>query len=115
MSRLLAKLDEEEARARTMVHHSPDDGGYYSCPAVHTEPYGDLPWGENACDCGLKERRDSVLRLCQAHRKIIDKYLSQFEINKGEHDLAQSGALLALHGVVRDLADGYGITEQEDN
>jgi hypothetical protein len=77
VERLLAAIQEREDKARAEGHHDPDEGGYYACPATRSEPYGDLPFGEENCDCGLVRRRDEVLRLCQAHRKIIDRHSSQ--------------------------------------
>lgn len=69
--RLQATLDETEARANAEGHHDPDEGGYYACPATRSEPLGDLPWGEDACTCGLAKRRADTLRLVQAHRDLI--------------------------------------------
>lgn len=50
VSRLLAAIQEREDRANAEGHHDPDEGGYYACPATRSEPYGDLPFGEENCD-----------------------------------------------------------------
>lgn len=42
-------------------HDDPDEGGYYACPAVRTEPLGDLPGGPGECMCGLLDRQRAVL------------------------------------------------------
>jgi hypothetical protein len=46
-----ARLDEDERRADAMEHFAVYEQPFYSCPASRTEPYGDLEWGEDACDC----------------------------------------------------------------
>lgn len=115
VSGLLAKLDEEEAAANRMGHANPDDGGYYSCPAVHTEPYGDLPWGEDACDCGLKQRRESVLRLCQAHRDIVNAYGGALFTQECHPEYeGNNGYVRAMRDTLRILARGLGVEETTD-
>jgi hypothetical protein len=123
VSDLLAKLDEEEAAANRMGHANPDDGGYYSCPAVHTEPYGDLPWGEDACDCGLKQRREAILRLCRAHRDLIDMYVQakdqpvaesvRHSKGRGLDHASAMGRLTTLGLVLQVLARGLGVEETD--
>jgi hypothetical protein len=50
---LLEQIVEDERRAEWMQHLNVDDGGYYSCPAMRPSgmDYGDLPSGEEHCDC----------------------------------------------------------------
>jgi len=77
---LRARLDEDDRSARWMDHFNIDDGGYYSCPAVHTEPYGDdLPWGEDACDCHLEKHRKRALAEVEAKRWILDTLVPEVE------------------------------------
>jgi hypothetical protein len=73
---LAARTDEDEARANAMEHFTVHDDTYLSCPATRTEPYGDLPWGEESCDCGLAPRKARALREVQAKREILDLYTS---------------------------------------
>lgn len=68
---LSAQLDVDQRRAEAWEHDNPDDGGYYACPAVQTEPYGDLPWGEENCDCGLAARRGFTLADIATKRRIL--------------------------------------------
>lgn len=120
VSGLLAKLDDEEAAANRMCHSNPDDGGYYSCPAVHTEQYGDLPWGEDACECRLKQRRESILRLCRAHRDLIGLHREGGMVQVGhDADTASRFAYCTTCGPVgwpcdtlRAVARGLGVEEQ---
>lgn len=42
-------------------HDDLDEGGYHACPAVRTEPLGDLPFGEDECTCGLRLRQHALL------------------------------------------------------
>lgn len=124
VSRLLAAIEEVERRANTQGHRNPDDGGYYSCPAVHTEPYGDLPWGEDACDCGLAERRADALRLCQAHRDIVAAYVeAQRRVDRWpvtEQTTLRQAYVMArgyaggLRKSVELAARGYGIEDGDE-
>jgi Family of unknown function (DUF6221) len=68
---LAARTDEDEVRANAMEHFTVHDDTYLSCPATWTEPYGDLPWGEENCDCGLAPRKARALREVQAKRELI--------------------------------------------
>jgi hypothetical protein len=52
------------------VHEQP----YYSCAGSRTEPYGDLEWGEGACDCRLAERKARALREVEASRLILAEH-----------------------------------------
>jgi hypothetical protein len=70
---LLACIAEDEASAPHEHRRDPEgDAGYYACPAARTEPLGDLPWGPDACDCGLDARRRRVLAECEAKRRIVE-------------------------------------------
>lgn len=76
---LLAQYDAAERRVQTEEHYSPDDGGYYSCPATRLEPFGDLPFGEDACECGLAHRKAFALADLTAKRRIV-------ELHGGNHE-----------------------------
>lgn len=67
---LAARLDEDQERAAKMRHYFVDEP-YFDCPATRTAPLGDLPWGEDACDCGLAEREARALREVEAKRALI--------------------------------------------
>lgn len=72
---LRARLNEDEAAVARLDHYNPDEGGYYACPGTRPsgEPYGDLPSGEEHCDCGLAERRRREELEVEAKRRIIDE------------------------------------------
>jgi hypothetical protein len=65
------RLDEEQARAEAMEHFSVFEQPYYSCAGSRTEPYGDLEWGEEHCDCHLAERKAKRLREIAAMRAVV--------------------------------------------
>jgi hypothetical protein len=116
-SRLLAKIDEERRRVEKWTHYDPDEGGYYACPATRSEPYGDLKYGEENCDCGLAERRETALRMHGAHRQIVRDYqsaLAAFETARKVllHHGQQQATADTLGHVVRLLTDGYGIGDE---
>lgn len=67
---LRARIDEDERRAPA-EHFDIDEGGYYSCPATRDEPYGDLPSGEEHCNCGLAQRRARALQEVAAKRALL--------------------------------------------
>lgn len=69
------RLDEAERRAPN-EHDNPDEEGFYACPATRSKPYGDLPFGEANCDCGLAYRRHMVLADIAAKRAILDGFES---------------------------------------
>jgi hypothetical protein len=71
---LLACVQDDLDEADRWEHDSPDEGGYYSCPATRSEPYGELAYGEENCDCGLAKRRARVLVECDTKRRIIAEY-----------------------------------------
>jgi hypothetical protein len=79
---LAACIDEDEARANAMEHFTVYEQPYYSCAGSRTEPYGDLEWGEEHCDCFLAERKARALRKVAAHRAIF-----------AEHKLVPAGYL----------------------
>lgn len=111
VSRLLAAIDERAAKARDEGHYDPDEGGYYACPATRSEPLGDLPFGEDACDCGLAERRADTLRLCQAHRDIVAEWQKWRGQCSTERQLGYFGG---LDLTIRLVARGYGVEDGED-
>jgi hypothetical protein len=123
VSRLLARLDEIEKKALNEGHRDPDEGGFYACPATRSEPLGDLAWGEDACDCGLAERRESVLRLCRAPRDIIDMYVQAkaqpvaesvpHSKGRGLDHASAMGRLTALGLGLQSLARGLGVEDPE--
>jgi uncharacterized protein DUF6221 len=69
---LAARLEEAVAQAETMEHFTVYEQEWNSCPASLTEPYGDLPWGPEHCDCHLAERKAWALREIEAKRKLLD-------------------------------------------
>ncbi|HTU03552.1 MAG TPA: DUF6221 family protein [Candidatus Sulfotelmatobacter sp.] len=71
---LNARLDEEQARAEAMEHFTVYEQPYYSCAGSRTEPYGDLEWGEEHCDCFLAERKAKRLREVAAMRAVVADY-----------------------------------------
>ena len=71
-----ARLDEEEARAEAMEHFTVFEQPYYSCAGSRTEPYGDLEWGEERCDCGVAGRKAKRLREIAAMRAILGMYVA---------------------------------------
>lgn len=73
---LAARLDEERQRAGKMRHSSVDEP-FYDCPATRTGPLGDLPWGEDACTCGLARRKARALREVEAKRAILAELQAQ--------------------------------------
>lgn len=108
--RLLAAIQERQDRAQREGHYNPDGGGYFACPATRSEPFGDLEWGEDACDCGLAKRRDEVLRMCHAHRKIVETYQgARFTQECHPEYEENNGYVAALAEVLGWLAEGYGI------
>lgn len=68
---LRARLDDDEQLADRMDHDNPDEGGFYACPATRDGPYGDLPGGEENCDCGLANRRGRLLREVESKRLLL--------------------------------------------
>lgn len=77
---LLNQLAVDETRAQRLEHHNPDEGGYYSCPATRSEPYGDLQYGEENCHCGLVARRRRALAECDTKRRISEMHLKGFAL-----------------------------------
>lgn len=122
VSRLLARLDEIEKKALSEGHRDPDEGGFYACPATRSKPYGDLPWGEDACDCGLAGRRESVLRLCRAHRDIVDEYQQAIQAELDAHTeglpvervIQRAAEAQGLYFAVVTVARGLGVEEVPD-
>jgi hypothetical protein len=68
---LRAQYDADEKRVLAEEHYSPDEGGYYSCPATRSAPTGDLTFGEGACDCGLARRKATALADLAVKRRIM--------------------------------------------
>ena len=69
-----ARLDEEQSRAEAMEHFSVHEQPYYSCAGSRTEPYGDLEWGEEHCDCFVAERKGKRLREIAAMSAVLTAY-----------------------------------------
>jgi hypothetical protein len=70
---LTARADEAQGRADEMGHAEAGSEAC-ACPATRTEPLGDLPFGEENCDCGLATRKARALREVVATRAIIRRY-----------------------------------------
>lgn len=71
---VVARLDEERARVEAMEHFTVYEQPYYSCAGSRTEPYGDLEWGEEHCDCFLAERKAKRLREIAAMQAVVTAY-----------------------------------------
>lgn len=131
ITRLSAELDRREEWLRSRDgHRNPDDGGYYSCAAVREYSIDGEPTGSDAyCDCGYVAQREGELRLIEAHRKILARYVKvdaelhahAARVHAGEHidgearvrSEAHMWQHMALYEVVRHLARGYGLTTEE--
>jgi hypothetical protein len=83
---LLDQIERDRQNARAWEHDNIDDGGFYSCPATRSEPSGDLPYGEDACECGLRRRRRRELVACDAKEQIVRHHL---EWQTTLHDTAE--------------------------
>ena len=69
---LNARIDDDQRAAERMAHQDPDGlASYLACPATRSEPLGDLPFGEENCDCGMPQRRARALREVAAKRAIL--------------------------------------------
>ena len=66
-----ARLDVEQHSAESMEHFTVFEQPYYSCAASRAEPYGDLEWGEEYCDCFLAERKARRLREIAVLRSVV--------------------------------------------
>lgn len=112
-TRLLRAIQECEDDANRMTHDNPDDGGYYSCPATRSEPFGDLEYGEDACDCGMPAWRAEYLRFCQAHREIVEHWQATKNALEAAEGTILAGAcrvrLGAYDNVLKALASAYGL------
>jgi hypothetical protein len=109
VARLLAAIQEREDKA-----NEADEDHRTASDSWHTRQCG-YAQGEfvDPCEC---EVPDQVLRLCQAHRKIIDQYQAAktrpdellAQRAHGSYVLEAEAALKALHAVILALAEGYG-------
>jgi len=107
---LLEQIAEEEGRAQRMQHRDIDDGGYYSCPATRPAgtDYGDLPSGEEHCDCGMPAERRRLLAECEAKRRIITEYQQVVEwYARPENKHHPAGEVSGLQIAVRHLAEVF--------
>lgn len=109
VSRLLAAIDEREAKANRLVGED-----WFAVPEVYlSEAYA-----QHAAMHGAK----SVLRLCQAHRDIVDEWKRNKQIaDQLQHEVPQGEAYLVAKGIVAGLwasvvlvACGYGVEDGED-
>lgn len=89
-----ARLAEAQERAGAMGHFTVYDDTYLSRPASRTEPFRDLPYGDDACDCGLAERKARALRTVAAHRAILAMYTQTLAVKELPFT-ARSGTLEA--------------------
>lgn len=120
VERLLAAITEAEKRARDA-----QDGPWHIGNAVdptkpcnvHTFPGArrvadEVPWLD--AEHIVLHAPDRVLRLCQAHREIIDDFnaIANDPAVKTDAALYLQGKVL-LH-VLRKLAGGYGIQAEEE-
>lgn len=111
VSRVLAKIDEAERIARTVTK----EWSAWYVVGVEGGPYG-LTYQDigRTLLAELVDHR-AVLSRCAADRRILAEYQDvRHERKKHQGDLGLAGALLALHGVVKRLAEGYGITPEEN-
>ena len=65
-------IGEDQARAEAMTHFQLPENEYLWCPAALTEPLGDLPFGEECCDCHLAERQQRAFREVSAKRRLLE-------------------------------------------
>lgn len=102
---LLARIAEDKAGADAMGHRTDPEGedGYYACPATRDYPLGDLPYGEEHCDCGLAEHKRRALAECEAKRRIVEE-VARYD---GESYDGNSGALNSLDAILATLAAVY--------
>jgi hypothetical protein len=124
VSRLLARLDELERAARAVepLGHNFDMGGnrqdekFTHARIVYASEDGRArtEWGDEPERFGNWEPNE-VLRLCRAHRDIIEQYQRAREA--GENALMTAGeyaAAAALELVVETIAHGLGVEETTD-
>lgn len=101
-----ARLDEEEAGAPSK-HFAIYESEYHSCPASLTEPLGDLPFGEDACDCRLAERRAQALARVAAGRRAVRYAEACAAVYEGLGDSASRGMVAASTIMLRALASTW--------
>jgi hypothetical protein len=93
--------------------HRNDSSDAYSCPASRTEPIGDLPYGQENCDCGLIARKRDTTARCEAELGIIDDYeQARRKLESGPDPRAPGSVFLsgrhdALRGAITRLVYGY--------
>jgi hypothetical protein len=85
---LPAQIDEDE-RTAPSEHFTIGDSEYHACPATRSEPFGDLDYGEDACDCGLKQRRTRELREVAAKRRVLDRHRRIRRRNESGEDVCE--------------------------
>lgn len=101
-----ARLDEEEAGAPSK-HFAIYESEYHSCPASLTEPLGDLPFGENACDCRLAERRAQALARVAAGRRAVRYAEACVAVYEGLGDPVSRGMVTASGIMLRAFASTW--------
>jgi len=118
--RLLAAIDEREAKARAAAEETeadwvidPDDphsnaiiGGSTRDIVVYDEG---RPMVGEAAHIAANDPA-SVLRMCQAHRKIVDAFVGVRSDPARRTDVALHLSFNLLRQVVTTLAEGYDLT-----
>jgi hypothetical protein len=132
VSRLLTRLDEIERVATAIAdqewRYSPpvlphgDDCGYVEASLELGDVFvlaarddEDPVTEEQASNIAMHDPQ-SVLRLCQAHREIINAYTGAL-FTQGCHpeDERNNGYVLAMSRAVHELAAGLGLKEDTDD
>ncbi len=100
--RLLAAIDEAEQDA--------NDAHVFGCSSAdpcYEPPYEAAP-DYSRCDC----RQAAVLRLCQSHRDIVNRYTGALFTQSCHPEYeANNGYVEAMAAVVGALARGYGVED----
>jgi hypothetical protein len=95
---------EEAAAAANAMEHVTAESEAHACPATRTGPLGDLEWGEDACWCGLAERKTRALREVEARHRIVLRCAARMdELDALPNGLVSARAVLARQ-VLLDLA-----------
>jgi len=70
---LQEQVAADRRRAERMEHWA-EEMPSRCCPATRSKPLGDLPFGEDECDCGLRPRRRRALAECDVKLAIIAEH-----------------------------------------
>jgi hypothetical protein len=104
---VLAGVAADQAHADAMTHFQLPGDEYLWCPAALSEPLGDLPFGEEHCDCHLAERKARALREATAKRNVVRRCAAVMnEMDVHPNGLVSPRALLARQTLI-DLAAVY--------